>query len=230
MRSKPRVLALASGEGGNIKFLHAARKLRLVEDFDLAVVADRACGALRFARQAGLDHKLVTYQRSSPSQLQQVLEGFGPDIVLTTWHKIIDAETVRMWDGKLVNLHYSLLPAFAGEIGMRPLQLAYERGCQFVGPTCHLVDEGVDSGKVLAQAAFRTDVSYDVAVSAMFRLGCAVLILGMQRVVGFRLDEGLSTATIAAGVDCWFSPRLPAGTKDALLQPLWLEVARSPEQ
>ena len=76
----------------------------------------------------------------------------------------------------MINLHYSLLPAFGGLIGLDPIKKAYESGCKFIGPTCHYVDEGVDTGKIIAQAIFTTEIVYEDAVKTMFQTGCLTLL------------------------------------------------------
>jgi phosphoribosylglycinamide formyltransferase-1 len=170
------------------------------------------------------EHCRAAYSRSRPTKFQAVLENLSPDAVVTTWNKIIDADSVRRHNVRLLNLHYSLLPAFAGTMGMEPLRLAYERGCRFAGPSCHLVDEGVDTGKVIAQAAFRTDLLQEQAIPLMFRLGCLVLLIGLREVAGVRLGSGLSTRLVAADADFWISPHLPDHAYDDAAR-LWRWVA-----
>ncbi|WP_159066144.1 formyltransferase family protein [Vibrio harveyi] len=49
---------------------------------------------------------------------------------------------VLYYFGRIVNIHYSLLPSFGGLIGVKPIEKALELGCKYIGPTCHIVDEG----------------------------------------------------------------------------------------
>lgn len=224
------VVALASGNGGNAKFLYAALRLGVVARFDLTVIADRECEALTFARRVGLPCALISYSQSERSELEGVLHRISPDAVITTWHKIIDVQTVRQLRGRMINLHYSLLPAFAGAIGMKPLLMAYERGCRFAGPSCHLVDEGVDTGRVLAQAVFETRIKLEDAIQLMFRLGCLALLSGLQKVTGLAvykaapdllLDLGPTPVMLAPH---WSS--VPSSTSGAnVIEQLWTETA-----
>lgn len=186
-----RILFLASGGGGNFKFFHQAIQRKYLDDVQLSVVADRKCGSIEYAEKWGLDSTIINYTRTAPNELRYLLAAMKPDVIVTNWHKIIDADTVRDNLGKLVNLHYSLLPAFGGLIGIEPIKKAYEQGCKFVGPTCHLVDEGVDTGRIIAQAVFATDRPMQEAVTMMFRTGCLVLLNGIQSV----LDQELITHT-----------------------------------
>jgi len=178
------VVFLVSGGGGNFKFFYLAMKNNLISEIKLSVIADRECGALDFARRNNVENHLITYNSSNPKALNQILESIKPDIIVTNWHKIIDEGTVAKYLGKLINLHYSLLPAFGGMIGVEPIKRAYEKGSKYIGPTCHLVDEGVDSGKILSQAIFTTDRPFEEAVNLMFRKGCLVLLSGIEQALG----------------------------------------------
>lgn len=173
------IIFLASGGGGNFKFFHRAIENNIVSSIRLSMIADRECGAIEYAKKMELDNHIISYSRNNPSILQQLLHEKQPDFIVTNWHKIIDADTVRQHQGKIVNLHYSLLPAFGGLIGTEPIKKAYEQGFKYIGPTCHLVDEGVDTGKIIAQGVFTTDRSPDEAVTMMFRTGCLVLLNGL---------------------------------------------------
>jgi len=177
------VVFLVSGGGGNLKFFHFAIKKNLIAGIKLSVIADRECGALVFAANHGIEHHLIAYTKSKPEMLNRSLGCINPDAIVTNWHKIIDEDTVARYRGKLVNLHYSLLPAFGGLIGVEPIKRAYEQGCKFIGPTCHLVDEGVDTGKILSQAIFTTERTFEDALKLMFRKGCLVLLSGIQQVL-----------------------------------------------
>jgi phosphoribosylglycinamide formyltransferase-1 len=181
------IVFLASGNGGNLKFFYWAQKKNIISGIRLSVVADRECGSIDFARRNGLEHYIINYKRSDAKELTDILERINPDIIVTNWHKIIDEGTVRAFKGKFVNLHYSLLPAFGGLIGIEPISRAYAQGCKFIGPTCHLVDEGVDTGMILSQAIFKTDIQIDDAIGEMFRKGCLVLLIGVQQLLGEKI-------------------------------------------
>jgi phosphoribosylglycinamide formyltransferase-1 len=213
------VVFLASGGGGNFKFFHFALNNNLIAGIKLCVIADRECGSLEFAKKHNIENHLISYKRSNPEALNQILDGIKPDIIVTNWHKIIDEGTVAKHLGKFVNLHYSLLPAFGGLIGVEPIKRAYEQGCKFIGPTCHLVDEGVDTGKILSQAIFTTERPFEDAVNLMFRKGCLVLLSGIQQILG----QNISTAC-AAGSDGSYSPQL-SFDESLFNEQFWKEIA-----
>lgn len=72
-------------------------------------------------------------------------------MIMTNIHRILSSRVVERCRGRLVNLHYSLLPMFGGLIGMDPIRRAIEAGCRFVGTTVHHVVEAVDAGPVISQ-------------------------------------------------------------------------------
>ena len=177
-----KICFLISGGGGNLKFLHESLSQGLIKNVELSAVADRCCDAINFSQKNGLNSTLIEYSRTNPERLREMLDLINPDIVVTNWHKIIDADTVKVFESKMINLHYSLLPAFGSLIGVEPIKKAYEKGCKFIGPTCHYVDEGVDTGKIIAQAVFKTDIAYQEAIRTMFRFGCITLLNGITQI------------------------------------------------
>ncbi len=171
-----KVCFLASGGGGNFKFLHLAKELRLLDNLELTVIADRECDSITYAKKHNIYAKVIHYKRDENQSLLNELDYIKPDVIITNWHKIIDKEVVSVYDGKLINLHYSLLPAFGGLIGIAPIEEAYRQNCQYVGATCHYVDKGVDTGKIISQAIVKTNIPIEDAVSEVFRKGCLILL------------------------------------------------------
>lgn len=171
-----KICFLTSANGGNLKFFHAAVAQNLIPPIQFSVIADRECGSIEFSRRKELENYTITYSKSNNFKLKTLLEQIKPDLIITNWHKVIDRDVVQKYTGRMINLHYSLLPAFAGLIGIEPIRLAYAKGCKYIGPTCHYVDENIDSGKIISQAIFATDIPIDCAIELMFRKGCLVLL------------------------------------------------------
>ncbi len=176
MRKVVKICFLASGGGGNFKFLYLAQELKIIKNIELFVVADRQCNSINFSTKEGIYSKEIIYNKNNNKELLYELEKINPDIVVTNWHKIIDKEVVDKYCGKLINLHYSLLPAFAGLIGTKPLEEAYSRGCKYVGATCHYINKCVDSGKIISQTIVKTDITIERAVPKVFKKGCLILL------------------------------------------------------
>ena len=72
-------------------------------------------------------------------------------IVLAGWMRILSAPFCEKWEGKMVNIHPSLLPAFGG--GCHAIKDTWEYGCEVFGVTVHWVTEEVDEGPIITQRA-----------------------------------------------------------------------------
>jgi phosphoribosylglycinamide formyltransferase-1 len=173
-----RIVFLCSGGGGNLRFVKtAAEKGWLGQAVLTAVLTDRECGANEYARQYGLAEKSIDFTANGQLDLINSLDYYKPDIVITTVHRILSDEVVEKFRGRLINLHYSLLPAFGGFIGSRPVKEALAYGAKFVGVTVHMVDESLDRGKPLMQVVIPVKIGDDVTVlmELLFRCGCLSL-------------------------------------------------------
>jgi phosphoribosylglycinamide formyltransferase-1 len=80
-------------------------------------------------------------------------------LVLAGFMEILGGEFIRRFEGRLVNVHPSLLPAFPG---LAPIEQALEHGVRVMGVTVHFVDEGVDSGPIILQEAFEVSYPRDI--------------------------------------------------------------------
>lgn len=171
-----KICFLVSAGGGNFKFFHLAKQRGIIKNVELCVIADRSCGAISYAKNNKINHEVIEYSREKNEFLVDALERASPDYIVTNWHKIIDADIVKKYSGRLINLHYSLLPAFGGIIGTVPIDKAYALKCKYVGVTCHYVDENVDSGEIITQAILKTDIPMSAAVQSVFQKGCLALL------------------------------------------------------
>ncbi len=73
-------------------------------------------------------------------------------IVLARYMQILPAEVCRQWSGKIINIHHSFLPSFAGA---KPYHQAATRGVKLIGATCHYVTEELDAGPIIEQDVVR---------------------------------------------------------------------------
>lgn len=182
-QSSKRLVFLCSGGGGSLRFIHQAVSRGWLGNSALVgIITDRECGATAYARKHSIDHQCVDLSDSAQTELLATLESFHPDIVITTVHRILQKRIVQRFDGKLINLHYSLLPAFGGTIGSRPVKDALAYGVKFAGVTAHLVDETLDGGKPLVQATIplRESDDLDSVMDIVFRCGCLALGSAIQ--------------------------------------------------
>jgi phosphoribosylglycinamide formyltransferase 1 len=143
---------LASGKGSNLRNL-VDRGYRVV-----AVATNRpSCGAAAFARERGLPLGEFSQRRfgsrdERDSALLEWLRGRGVELVVNAGYDRILSETfVATYAGRIVNVHPSLLPAFAG--GMDAVERALAAGVEVTGCTVHVVTDEVDAGPILLQAA-----------------------------------------------------------------------------
>lgn len=91
-------------------------------------------------------------------QLMAVDSGID-SIVLARYMQIISPAFLSRWHGRVINIHHSFLPAFAGA---KPYHQAYERGVKLIGATAHFVTEELDAGPIIEQDVQRVDHRADV--------------------------------------------------------------------
>lgn len=120
------------------------------------VVADRECPALEKARAAGVDAVLVDRQSLSQQEFEAAVDGElkkrGVGLVcLAGFMRILSPAFVRKWRGRLLNIHPSLLPKHAGGMDLNVHRAVIESRERETGCTIHFVDEGVDTGAIVAQ-------------------------------------------------------------------------------
>lgn len=167
----PRVVFLCSGGGGNMRFLHRAGA-RIA-----ACVTDRDCAAQDYATAHGIPTHRADFSVPGQDQLVAMLADKAPDIIVTNVHRILHAAMLQHFAPQLVNLHYSLLPNYAGTIGTAPVQQAIDAGDSHTGVTLHRVTETLDGGPQLLQVAVPLH-AHDTLASVMdtvFRAGCLTL-------------------------------------------------------
>jgi phosphoribosylglycinamide formyltransferase-1 len=157
MTAKKRLAILISGRGSNMRALvEAARQPDYPADV-VAIIASRPEAAgLAWAREQGLpatliDHKAFALREAFDAAVDQALCDAGVELIaLAGFMRIQGAEFVRKWQGRQLNIHPSLLPAFKG---LRPQAQALAAGVKISGCTVHFVSEDLDGGPIIAQAA-----------------------------------------------------------------------------
>jgi phosphoribosylglycinamide formyltransferase-1 len=154
------IVILISGGGSNMAaIVRAAEREGWPERLGArvaAVVSNKAdAQGLEFARDHGiatevLDHKAFASREDFDAALIQVIDTHQPAVVvLAGFMRILTPGFVTHYAGRLLNIHPSLLPAFAG---LHTHRRAIEAGCKFAGATVHQVTAELDHGPILAQA------------------------------------------------------------------------------
>lgn len=150
-----RLVVLASGQGSLLQSLLNAA----VGDYPARVVAvgvDRDCRAAQIAADAGASVFSVKLGEHSDrvawdAALTEAAAAHDPDLVVSAgFMKILGPQFLRRFPGRVLNTHPALLPSFPGAHAV-PDALAY--GVKVTGSTVHVVDDGVDTGPILAQQA-----------------------------------------------------------------------------
>ena len=152
-----RVGVLASGRGSNFRALAEAAASGRLPAAIVVLVTDRpGAPALDVARAHGIE-AVVVDPRQHPSReahekaVTGVLEERRVGLVcLAGYMRLLSAGFVGHFAGRLLNIHPSLLPAFPG---LHPHRQVLEHGVRVSGATVHFVDDGVDTGPIVLQAA-----------------------------------------------------------------------------
>ncbi|HEX9632801.1 MAG TPA: phosphoribosylglycinamide formyltransferase [Gemmatimonadales bacterium] len=148
-----RVGVLASGSGSNLQALLDA--CRPPAPAEVVLVASNVpdAGALVRARRAGV----ATWEIAAPADGVSLLDALRRHrvdlVVLAGYLKLVPANVVAAYDGRIINIHPALLPAFGGKgmYGQRVHEAVLASGAAVSGPTVHLVTTEYDRGPILAQ-------------------------------------------------------------------------------
>jgi phosphoribosylglycinamide formyltransferase-1 len=152
-----RVGVLASGRGSNFRALAEAAARGRIPASVVVLVTDRAgAPALAVAREHRIEAVVVDPKQHPSREAHEkavidVLEERRVGLVcLAGYMRLLSAGFVAHFAGRMLNIHPSLLPAFPG---LHPHRQALAHGVRVSGATVHFVDEGVDTGPVVLQAA-----------------------------------------------------------------------------
>ena len=163
--SMKNIVILISGSGSNmLAIVKAAQREGWANKWGARValvISNRAdARGLALARAQGiatevLEHRQFASREAFDAALAQCIDHFDASdqpalVVLAGFMRILTPGFVARYEGRLVNIHPSLLPAFAG---LHTHQRAIDSGCKFAGASVHLVTPELDGGPILAQAA-----------------------------------------------------------------------------
>jgi phosphoribosylglycinamide formyltransferase 1 len=205
MASPPmkRMVILISGRGSNMAALLAAVRDGRIAASVTGVISNRpdAAGLQLAARQGvatrTVDHTAHADRASFEAELGEAIDALHPDlVVLAGFMRILSAAFVARYDGRLINIHPSLLPAYPG---LHTHRKALADGVKIHGCTVHFVTAAVDHGPIIAQGAVPVhdgdteatlaarvlDVEHAVLVSAV-RWYCAGRLVGTGAHIGVK--------------------------------------------
>jgi len=148
-----KIVIIISGRGSNMQALLTANLPCRVA----AVISNRAdAQGLEIARQHGIATRVVAHRdypdrASFDADLAQAIDSYQPDfVVLAGFMRILTEQFVERYRGRLINIHPSLLPAYAG---MNTHERALHDGVRIHGCTVHFVTPDLDHGPIIIQAA-----------------------------------------------------------------------------
>ncbi|MFN8917523.1 MAG: phosphoribosylglycinamide formyltransferase [Burkholderiales bacterium] len=155
------IVILISGRGSNMEAIVRSAQAEQWESVLQAriagVISNRPQAAgLAIARDLGvptlaLDHKIYATREAFDASLAQAIDAWQPDLVLLAgFMRVLTAAFVGRYAGRLMNIHPSLLPSFAG---LDTHQRALDTGVKIHGSTVHFVTPDLDDGPIIIQAA-----------------------------------------------------------------------------
>jgi phosphoribosylglycinamide formyltransferase-1 len=214
-----KIVFLVSGGGGTLKFIYHAICLLNLPIEIIGIIADRNVNISEFADENNIFFTQIKYNKNYSNELQDSLIVLNPDLIITNIHKIIDSKTLKMFNHKFINLHYSLLPSYAGYIGMETVKMAELQNVGFIGGTCHEVNAVVDAGKIIHQGCFKVDWKNDInTIDTVFKTSSILLLGGICSKL--ELNFGYTEKLIINKKEVIFSPKLPLNNLDFSI-PFW---------
>lgn len=167
--ARPRVAVLISGEGTNLQALiDAAAAHRIAGEIALVVSNRAAARGLERARAAGIPTEYLPAERGAERvvydrALGNLLDRYAPSlVVLAGFMRILTPEFVARFEGRLLNLHPSLLPKYPG---LDTHRLVLENGDSMHGATVHFVTAELDAGPAVIQ--YRIAVRHGESVESL---------------------------------------------------------------
>lgn len=147
------IVILISGRGSNMQAIVNAN----IPNLNISAVISNKEDApgIAWAKEKNITTQVINHQnfpdRASFDQaLQQAIDAYQPDlVVLAGFMRIFTPEFTQHYQGKMINIHPSLLPSFTG---LNTHQRAIEMGCKIAGCTVHFVTDKLDYGPIISQA------------------------------------------------------------------------------
>ncbi len=156
-----RVAVLVSGGGTNLQAIIDAIDAGKITNTELEVVIsnNKNAYALERAKKAGIDAVCVSPKDYENRELFNEaliakIDEYRVDLIVLAGCLVVLPETlIKKYEGKIINIHPSLIPAFCGTgfYGLKVHEAALERGVKVTGATCHFVDAGTDTGPIIYQ-------------------------------------------------------------------------------
>ena len=158
-----RIAVLVSGGGTNLQAIIDAIASGKITNTEIALVISNKEGAyaLKRAEQAGIKGIVISPKQYadkeaySQDMIKTIKDAGCELIVLAGFLVVLPESFVNAFEGKIINIHPSLIPSFCGDgfYGLKVHEKALERGVKVTGATVHYVDSGTDTGPIIDQKA-----------------------------------------------------------------------------
>lgn len=145
------IAVLISGGGTNLQALIDANK---EDKWQIKLVVSDKQNAFGLKRAVSANIKTLFISKYEPVKLLDSLKENDIDgIVLAGYLSILPHEIIKVYEGKIINIHPSLIPAFCGKgfYGAKVHSAVLESGVKVTGATAHFVDTGIDTGPIILQ-------------------------------------------------------------------------------
>jgi formyltetrahydrofolate deformylase len=123
-------------------------------------------------------------QSAAETRMLELLEGQADVLVLARYMRVLSERFVARWPSRIINIHHSFLPAFAGA---DPYRQAWQHGVKLIGATAHYATAALDQGPIIEQATAR--VSHRDAPEDLKRMGRDLERQALARAVGWHLED-----------------------------------------
>ncbi len=195
------IVSLISGRGSNFEAIHKAAKAKSWDVQFTGLIANQPeAKGIEFAKSVGIPTAVINH-RSYPSReafdeaLMQQIDAFGADlVVLAGFMRILTPGFIKHYEGRMMNIHPSLLPRFPG---LHTHERALESGDRVHGATVHFVSAGVDEGPIICQSeipVLATDTPSELAARVLktehqiYPLAVEWFIQGRLQIAGNRVS------------------------------------------
>lgn len=158
-----KIAVLVSGGGTNLQAIIDAIASGKITNTEIALVISNKEGAyaLKRAEQAGIKGIVISPKQYadkeaySQDMIKTIKDAGCELIVLAGFLVVLPESFVDAFEGKIINIHPSLIPSFCGDgfYGLKVHEKALERGVKVTGATVHYVDSGTDTGPIIDQKA-----------------------------------------------------------------------------
>ena len=194
------IVSLISGRGSNFEAIYKAAHAKSWDVRFTGLIANQpGAKGLAFAKSAGIptaviDHRAYPSREAFDRALMQQIDAFSADlVVLAGFMRILTPGLIEHYEGRMMNIHPSLLPRFPG---LHTHERALEAGDRVHGATVHFVSAGVDEGPIICQSevpVLPTDTPSELAARVLktehqiYPLAVEWFIQGRLQITGNRV-------------------------------------------